>query len=825
MKKIFLLIAILLTLTITNVQAQFVQDVIVTSSNGIWTDSRAYATLNDAVTAVGANKRTIVISSQQTVTTLTIPSTVTLRFERDGSIANSAQLTINTKNIEADNHQIFTGAGNIDFASGTIVKSSWFQNIETAFALTGNDTITLLMTAAHTVTASYSPGNNVLLKWNSPGNVLTVNAGVTVGNLKLIESGDFQIFGGAGDFDFLTGTILKSQWFNRLRSAISWIESEEVTIQLSSSEVLDMNVTIPVNVKIAFNSNQLTGAFTLSFAGSSNKQIIALPDQQLFGSTTIITFNGGTTYVGHFYSGTGDATAAINKALASGADNVIATSLYPVSTVLMQTDVNFIGQGWQTGVYSDGTTVADVIYANEVTDWTISNMKIDGKSYAIIGIHGVESNNISITQCELVDLDYGTIVSNSSNVEFSRNSVHDITYYGFDVYKDSNAAKYSKGIIADKNTFYNIYTTTTPGPAVDGQGIIIDGYNSSGTVLNIYDVKLTNNEGYLLGKTLITVKAVKGCTITGNTGRNITYNNDQASVILLTEAAEETIITANTALDSLIGIHVDLDDGVDSAYHQVIVSSNIIQGCTTGIKNQNGDDVIVSTNSIKGGTYGILFGNTFSDSKILYNILDGQSSTGIRVANTGTNITSLDVIGNTVISCAGNTASEGAYYFEGLTGAKILNNTARTSIGSDLIINTDCVDLELSDNKWTKVSIASGGSVKKFEDTNTLATFLSSDFGGDLSTHLVLGAGFTIKTFGRNVWRIGSAGVVTSDTTTAIADGYVGQRLLLINDNGANNIIIKDAANTLNLAGDNTIAASGAAEYVFESTGVWRQIY
>ncbi|MBU2249275.1 MAG: hypothetical protein KKD77_21185 [Gammaproteobacteria bacterium] len=239
MKKLILSIFLVISLAITSFAAEpFFTDVIVTSPNGIWTDARAYSTLNDAVAAVGANERTIVIASPQVVTTLTIPSTITLKFERNGSITNSGNLDIQTKNIIADNRQIFTGVGNIDFAAGSTVKTGWFSNIESAFALTTNDTVTLEISKPATITANYSPNVNVNLKWTSPGNVLTVTAGTTLSNLKNIEAGNFQIFGTTGDVDFVAGAKVKSGWFANIESAFTLTSDDTVTLLITKPQTI-----------------------------------------------------------------------------------------------------------------------------------------------------------------------------------------------------------------------------------------------------------------------------------------------------------------------------------------------------------------------------------------------------------------------------------------------------------------------------------------------------------------------------------------------------------------------------------------------------------
>jgi hypothetical protein len=69
--KIFLISLILILSLQTGASAEYFKDVIVTGTSGLWTDARAYSSLNDAVTAIGSvNHQILLISSPQTVTTL-----------------------------------------------------------------------------------------------------------------------------------------------------------------------------------------------------------------------------------------------------------------------------------------------------------------------------------------------------------------------------------------------------------------------------------------------------------------------------------------------------------------------------------------------------------------------------------------------------------------------------------------------------------------------------------------------------------------------------------------------------------------------------------
>ncbi len=249
-RKILSIIFALLLMIPAVASAEFFADVIVTSPHGIWTDSRAYTTLNAAVAAVGLNYREIVIVNEQTVVNLEVPPNVRLKFLRDGSIKNSGQLTINTRDITAGDQRIFTGTGDIDFVVGSTVRSAWFSNIVEALDVTSDDYLTLIISDAEFVTSNCSVGNNVNLKWEASRNQLTINGGIELSNIGQIEAGDYQLFAGAGDFDFLDGTVLNLSWFRRLRSVVGWVEAEEVTLIVDSSSAVDYDNTTPANLSI-----------------------------------------------------------------------------------------------------------------------------------------------------------------------------------------------------------------------------------------------------------------------------------------------------------------------------------------------------------------------------------------------------------------------------------------------------------------------------------------------------------------------------------------------------------------------------------------------
>ena len=296
--KLFFLSLILILSLSTGVKAEYFSDVIVTSPNGIWTDTRAFATLNAAVTAIGTAQRTILIASPQIVTTLTVPSNVTLKFERDGSITNSGQLTINTKNIIADDHQIFTGLGDIDFAPGTVVRLSWFWNFWNAISVTSDDKVTLVINKAITATASCAVGNDVTLKWESSGSLITANNGVVISNIGQIEAGDYQILAGAGNFRFRDGTTLNLKWFPMLRTALTWINTNKETLYVDSSSTVDYSDSIPSNIQMQVNKGgnlSVSPGITLTIDNAKQMNIGPYYSDPFIG-TGSVAITGGYTY-------------------------------------------------------------------------------------------------------------------------------------------------------------------------------------------------------------------------------------------------------------------------------------------------------------------------------------------------------------------------------------------------------------------------------------------------------------------------------------------------------------------------------------------------
>lgn len=135
------------TITPTDIKAQ-----------GPWVDVRVYASINAAVTAIGSTKTTLLVPKVQTLTAnLTIPSTLTLKILKGGSIvkASTYTLTINGP-FEAGLYQVFSGFSPRDVTFGSVkeVYPQWWG--ATGDGVT--DDSTTIQDAITSIPAGYSPG-------------------------------------------------------------------------------------------------------------------------------------------------------------------------------------------------------------------------------------------------------------------------------------------------------------------------------------------------------------------------------------------------------------------------------------------------------------------------------------------------------------------------------------------------------------------------------------------------------------------------------------------------------------------------------------------
>jgi hypothetical protein len=296
--KRLLLILFAIFLIASPVQGEFFKDVIVTSPTGIWTDSRAYTTLNTAVTAIGASEQDLYIAKEEVVTTLVIPANIRLHFLKDGAIANSNTLTINTRNIHAD-HQIFTGAGAVNFVSSTEVRTRWFEDFETAITQTSNDTVTLTVDTADTLANSAAVGDNVLLKWNA-SNLITIAAGQTLSNIGDISAPSVRLFAISGNITFRASSSIQeidANWFGSSLTTLGLADTAAAaagkSLTFSGPWVIDTDLTLSSHIKALSGTDlQIATTKTLTINGTLDAGLY-----QIFSCTGTgkVVFGSGST--------------------------------------------------------------------------------------------------------------------------------------------------------------------------------------------------------------------------------------------------------------------------------------------------------------------------------------------------------------------------------------------------------------------------------------------------------------------------------------------------------------------------------------------------
>ena len=197
-KLIAILIVISLIFVVAAQYAKYFPDIIVTSVDGLWTDTRGYTTLALAVAAIvadGTDDKNLYIVNQETQPgNLTIPSYVHLCFLQTGEIYMSAgTLTVESRKISAPDKQIFDGGGDYDFANGTVLRNVWFPTIDYVLDRTLTDSVTIEVVAPQTIANDAILGANVALRWEGPERVLTLTAGKTFTVNGGIEAGKYKI--------------------------------------------------------------------------------------------------------------------------------------------------------------------------------------------------------------------------------------------------------------------------------------------------------------------------------------------------------------------------------------------------------------------------------------------------------------------------------------------------------------------------------------------------------------------------------------------------------------------------------------------------------
>jgi len=197
-KLITVLIVISLVFVVAAQYAKYFPDIIVTSVDGLWTDTRGYTSLATAVAAIivdGTDDKNLYIVNQETQNgNLTIPSYIHLNFFQTGEIYMSAgTLTVESRGIIAPDKQIFDGGGAYNFADGTVLRNVWFPSIDYVLDRTLTDAVTIEIVAPQTIADDAVVGADIALRWEGPERVLTLTAGKTLTVNGGIEAGKYKI--------------------------------------------------------------------------------------------------------------------------------------------------------------------------------------------------------------------------------------------------------------------------------------------------------------------------------------------------------------------------------------------------------------------------------------------------------------------------------------------------------------------------------------------------------------------------------------------------------------------------------------------------------
>ncbi|GIV03938.1 MAG: hypothetical protein KatS3mg015_2768 [Fimbriimonadales bacterium] len=293
-------------------------DLILTSPDGVWVDTRAFSGLADLVNSRGDTETFVLLAREEVVSTqLTLPQSWHLLFARGGRIrvAAGGDLSVSAASVNAPaGRQIFEidQGGILRLTTeGRKARLSWFSSMSAALAAIPSGG-TLVVDRDETLSGTLD-ASSVALEWEAAGPTLTLSAGAQLW-LNRVIAGEWPIFSGVTPAGLKprAGSRLKAEWFQDL-GQFSTVIDPQVACTAAFSSVVPNNVdglVVPANLTLYFEAgagiDQATGT-TLTIAGG----VFSLSNWR-FGDG-LITVNGDEMAVGSYIRVTDDLNQYITQ--------------------------------------------------------------------------------------------------------------------------------------------------------------------------------------------------------------------------------------------------------------------------------------------------------------------------------------------------------------------------------------------------------------------------------------------------------------------------------------------------------------------------------
>jgi len=202
-------------------------------------DSSWWSSFRKAVTDIGANVRSIGVSSAQVISLdTTVPATLSTVIQGSGQLqpAGGITLTINGP-FSASAHQVFGGAGTIVLGSGIIAYPDYWTNNDVPGTTEMGAAITSAITASGTIafqpgmqyayatsptfakTGLVIHGNNAIMKHTGAGNAFVLDAGAPPAGVQGMHISDLVVQGNANSTNGVYVNRVHRSTFDNLRVA------------------------------------------------------------------------------------------------------------------------------------------------------------------------------------------------------------------------------------------------------------------------------------------------------------------------------------------------------------------------------------------------------------------------------------------------------------------------------------------------------------------------------------------------------------------------------------------------------------------------------